>query len=530
MKNFLSITILYLLPIVLFSQPKQEIKLRLSDINTNSPRATLYSFMSSMHLYKEGVKDGNFEKENKIRSAIRCLDLDGTPYMLREEKGREIAIYLKEVIDRIDVVKYSDVPDKLEEPLWKFKDTEIVLVKITSGERAGEWLFSKDTAYRAKEFYEKVKELPYVKGSGKGAGYEPPMIATITPQWAQKVILGSYLWQWLGLLAAVLLGYILKHVGKLVLFVLVWLVNKTKNEWDNKIMEAIKNPVGYLFAIGFWFLCIGYLRIDGTLLKALSFILQMFFGYSVTWLFYNLSSIYSEYVESKYTNQDSHFKRHILPLIGKTIKVTIVILGSLMIIQNMGFNIMSLLAGLGIGGLAFALAAKDTAANLFGSLMILFDKPFKAGDHIVVGTHEGFVEDIGLRSTRIRTFYDSVVSIPNADMANARIDNMGLRQKRRILENISLAYNTDPDVIPLFVEGIKKILIEDIDVWQDKLYINFNKFNDSTLNVLVFFYVLISDYGREIACRERIFVKIMQLAKSMNIEFAVPTQSIHLKQ
>jgi MscS family membrane protein len=530
MRIFLYAVILFLTPTILLTQPKQEVKLRLSDINTYSPRATLYSFMNSMQLYRQGVKEGNFEKENKIKSAIRCLDLDGTPYMLREEKGREIAIYLKEVIDRIDVVKYSEVPDKPEENLWKFKDTEIVLVKVTAGERTGEWLFSKDTAYRAKEFYDKVKDLPYVKGSGQGAGYEPPMLATITPRWAQKVILGSYLWQWLGLLVAILFGYLLKYVGRLLLFVLMWIANKTKTEWDNKIMDAIKNPGGYLLAIGFWFLCISYLRIDGTLLKVLSFFLQMLFGYSLTWLFYNLSSIYSEYVESKYTNEDSHFKRHILPLIGKTIKVTIVILGSLMIIQNMGFNIMSLLAGLGIGGLAFALAAKDTAANLFGSLMILFDKPFKAGDHIVVGSHEGFVEDIGLRSTRLRTFYDSVVSIPNSDMANARIDNMGLRQKRRILENISLAYNTDADSIPVFVEGIKKILMEDLDVWQDKLYVNFNKFNDSTLNIVIFFYVLIGDYGREIACRERIFVKIMQLAKSMNIEFAVPTRAIHLKQ
>ena len=133
-------------------------------------------------------------------------------------------------------------------------------------------------------------------------------------------------------------------------------------------------------------------------------------------------------------------------------------LGILIVLQNMGVNVFSLLAGLGLGGLAFALAAKDTAANLFGSIMILTDRPFKIGDWVKMDGVEGTVEEIGFRSTRVRTFYNSLITIPNATIANVQIDNLGVRQYRRTTATLGVTYDTSMEKMNQFVEGIRKII------------------------------------------------------------------------
>ncbi|MCB1156113.1 MAG: mechanosensitive ion channel family protein [Leptospiraceae bacterium] len=523
---------LFLIPGVYAEDKKQEERLiqRLVEVKTDSPRDTMRTFMTAMNDYKKGVDSGDIELKERIKVAIRCLDLEDTPYLLREEKGSEIAIFLKEVIDRVIIIKYEYIPEKPESNRWRLRNTEITISKVEKGERAGEWLFSPATTYRARDFYQKVKSYPYLKGSGAGAAYKAPWLRRIIPAWARAKVLGSHIWQWLGILIAILLGYLIRLLIGLATKLFLLIASKTNNAWDDRIASAISGPLGYIAAVGFWYFCLKYLQIEGILLTILDFVLNIQLSVFAIWMLYRLMVVFSEFVEVRYKDADTHFRAHLLPLILKTAKVLVVILGILVSIQNMGYNVMSILAGLGIGGLAFALAAKDTAANLFGSLMILFDKPFKAGDWIVLGSYEGVVEEIGLRSTRIRTFYDSVVSIPNSDMANTRIDNMGLRQYRRILTKIGIEYGTAPNTILEFVRGIKEIIERDPETRKDKFYINFTSFGAYSLEILLYCYVQVPGYAEELVAKERIYLEIIDLADRLGVGFAFPTQTVHLSK
>jgi len=191
--------------------------------------------------------------------------------------------------------------------------------------------------------------------------------------------------------------------------------------------------------------------------------------------------------------------------------------------------VMSLLAGLGLGGLAFALAAQDTCANFFGSLMILVDKPFRIGDYIVAKDIEGTVEDIGFRSTKIRTFYNSQVVVPNSQLAKADIDNMGRRESRRTRTHLGLEYSTKPHKLEAFIAGVKDILDKDELVDSSNYHVCFDSYGDFSLNILLIFHSRLDDYRLELEVRERVFIAIYKKAEEVGVGFAFPTQTLHVQ-
>jgi MscS family membrane protein len=190
---------------------------------------------------------------------------------------------------------------------------------------------------------------------------------------------------------------------------------------------------------------------------------------------------------------------------------------------------MSLLAGLGLGGLAFALAAKDTAANVFGSIMILWDRPFVVGDWIRVGAAEGTVEEIGFRSTRIRTFYDSQISVPNSQMANVEVDNLGRRLYRRTRQILGVTYDTSPEKMELFLEGLKNIIKASPVTRKDYFHVVFAGYGSSSLEVMLYYFLKVSDWSQELIAKQNINLEILRLAKELNVDFAFPTQTLHVE-
>ena len=176
----------------------------------------------------------------------------------------------------------------------------------------------------------------------------------------------------------------------------------------------------------------------------------------------------------------------LVPLIRKSLRFFVVTMGIILILQNNGYNVASLIAGLGIGGLAVALAARDTLANFFGSITIFLDRPFRIGDWVTIGKVEGVVEEVGFRSTRIRTFYNSLVSVPNSNVSNSDIDNYGMREYRRLKTVLNLTYATTPEQIEAFVEGIKAIVKANKHFRQDFYEVHFTTFGAHSLDVLVY--------------------------------------------
>ena len=181
--------------------------------------------------------------------------------------------------------------------------------------------------------------------------------------------------------------------------------------------------------------------------------------------------------------------------------------------------------------MAFAFAAKDTISNLFGSLTVILDHPFSIGDWVVIdGKIEGTVVDVGMRSTRIKTFYDSVISIPNGMLTNVQIDNMGKRNFRRYSTKLGVQYDTPPEKIEAFCEGIRQIIIGHKWTRKDYFHVYFNGMGASSLDILLYVFWEVPDWKSELAERHRLLLDILRLGNEMNIDFAFPTQTLHLQQ
>jgi len=200
-----------------------------------------------------------------------------------------------------------------------------------------------------------------------------------------------------------------------------------------------------------------------------------------------------------------------------------------MIMDSLHIPILPLLTGLSIGGLAFALAAQDTIKNFFGSIMIFIDKPFQIGDWITTSDFDGTVEEVGFRSTRVRTFRNSVVYVPNGRLADTIVDNNGLRQLRRFKTDIAIAYSTPPDRVEVFVSGLKRLVLEHPMTSNDKLEIHLNEMGVSSLNILFYIFFEAPTWSDELRYRQEIILAILKLGRHLNVSFAFPTQTVHVE-
>jgi MscS family membrane protein len=207
----------------------------------------------------------------------------------------------------------------------------------------------------------------------------------------------------------------------------------------------------------------------------------------------------------------------------------VVIIGTLFVLSSLQINIIPLLTGLSIGGLAFALAAQDTIKNFFGSLMIFIDKPFQIGHWITSGEIDGTVEEVGFRSSRIRTFRNSVMYVPNGKLADSTIDNHGLRQYRRFFTQIAVTYDTPPHVMEEFIIGLRKIVEKHPDTRKDYYNIYFNDLASFSLNIMFYIFFQVPDWPAELKARHEVLLEIMKLAEKLGINFAFPTQTLHME-
>jgi MscS family membrane protein len=217
--------------------------------------------------------------------------------------------------------------------------------------------------------------------------------------------------------------------------------------------------------------------------------------------------------------------------VRKIAKGVVVLFAALLWLDNIGFNVSTLLAGLGVGGIAVALAAQDTLKNFFGSVMILLDKPFSVGQRVTVKGHDGTVEEIGLRSTRIRLLTGHQTTVPNEQMANLDIENIGRRPHIRRLTNITITYDTPPEKIEKAVNIIETILDNHEGMKPDfppRVY--FNEFNSDSLNILVLYWYHPPDYWSFLAFSQGVNLQIMREFEKEGIQFAFPTSTTYLTQ
>jgi MscS family membrane protein len=496
------------------------------DFATESPRQTVETFVKAMNDYRAGVIENNLQKQRRIYDAIRCFHEPDSSLLTSQREKEVAAVLFKEVIDRVSVIDFETFPDSTDAKRWRLPKTDIILKPVPSGDREGEWLITASSWRSAKEFYERVKHLPYLPKSGQGALYEKPWMEKNLPEWTRKETFSLKNWQWLGMAFGLALGLVFWGILRVFTFLMNYFRSSKTKEPPFRFVAQIEKPLALTLSSLFWLAWLRVLRLQGFAHSLTNSIVQVLLGIAMTWAALTCVHYFAERFRQTSLAGESSLDDQLIPFLERGIKVVITLLGILIVLQNMGLNVGSILAGLGLGGLAVVLAAQDTAANLFGSIMILVDRPFKVGDWVLMNTTEGVVEDIGFRSTRIRTFHNSLVAIPNKDMANAKIDTMGERAYRRTKVTLDITYETSPEKMELFIEGIKGILRKHEMTRKDYFHVVFSGYGESSLQVMVYFFLITNDWSIELKERQKIFFAIYHLAKELEVNFAYPTRTL----
>ena len=313
------------------------------------------------------------------------------------------------------------------------------------------------------------------------------------------------------------------------------LVKKTKTEFDDLIINAVRTPLSYLILLQGFYLAILSLGLPDKigLVEITSLLHNIYiltFSFITLYFVFKIIDVIAFFLYKEAKKTESRLDDQLVPLLVKSLRILVVTLGVLFILQNFGYNITSLLAGLGIGGLAFALAAQNTVSNLFGSITIFSDKPFQLGDWISIGDIEGIVEDVGFRTTRVRRFDQALVTVPNSQFINTGIINYSAMKKRRISFNLGITYGTSTNQVKEVVEGIRKIIEKD-EMFDHSFYmVRFTEFGAYSLNILVYCFVRTTDWAESYAIREEFNLKIMQMLEELGVEIAFPSQTLYLNK
>ncbi len=309
---------------------------------------------------------------------------------------------------------------------------------------------------------------------------------------------------------------------------LLKLSSKSKTSYDDKIVKALHKPLKFAFLIFGLYIFVSILYIQNEeVYKVLDSLVIINFFWILAAIVHALQGIVYKAMHKLTQELSDSLARFVLKLIN----ILIWVLAGSSVLSLWGINVTALLASLGLGGLAFALAAKDTAANLFGSIAILIDKSIKIGDWIRVDGIDGFVEDIGMRTTKIRTFEKSLIIVPNQIIANSKIENMSRRNSRRISLRIGLTYDTDNEQIEKITKEIKQMLNSHSGIDQNDLtLVSFDNFGDSAKEIFIYTHSNTSIWKEYLAIKESINYKINEIVEKNGSSFAFPSQSIYVEQ
>jgi len=491
----------------------------------SSARATMETFLHAMNDIKRG-------KPERISDAITTLDLTEINALVRSEKGLDLAWTLLEVMDRTKVVNTKRVPNRKTGKAYLFGRYKSGTISISRLE-GGRWLFSKETIASLPSILDEISDKKRIKGGDDSTKYLPWSIR-IRQQLPESLKQRAFLlenWHWLALFLMIVVGVISDKVVAIFLrgFVRRW-KKKSEHQAYRGVSDGILRPFGLMAMAVIWLLGVNLLNLDEQALVILLLAVKFIAGVSGVWATYRLVDLISARLLRYAEDTESKLDDALVPLVPRTLKIFVTVIGFVFVADNLNVDISSLLAGLGLGGLAFALAAKDMVQNLFGSVTVLMDRTFSVGDWIIVGSVEGSVERIGFRSTRVRTFYNSVTTVPNSKFITADVDNMGERQYRRLSCKLSLTYNTPPDRIEAFCEGVRELIRQHPYMRKDYYQVYLNEFAASSLDVLLYVFWQTPEWNTELRERHRFLLDVLRLAKALGVEFAYPTQTLYMHQ
>ncbi|MEM0967311.1 MAG: mechanosensitive ion channel family protein [Verrucomicrobiota bacterium] len=430
----------------------------LAPADTSSPRGTLESFLLGTEILADALKDRREGKKSNIdigwevEKTLDTLDVSEIPKVILRQTSREKALKLREILDRVQLPPLEEVPgaDDLELPdRWTLPGTQITIRKVAEGPRAGEYLFSPGTLDRIDRSYDRIKDLPYnddaLEGFYENLRHEPGKawmrsLVQALPVSFQKNFFGLVVWQWIGYLVSIFFGLFL-----------TWLLFKLGR--ISRRLDHDRHRFGFFLSMVFpigavmipmlvkKFINEG-LSIYGDLLSVTNFSLNVVAIVAMVMAVFGIGYRFIEVAASSAAKTSQGIDPLLVRLVGRLLTIVAAVVVLIEGGNSLGIPMTTLIAGAGVGGLALALGAQAAIKDMVGSMMILLDKPFEAGDRILALGFDGVVGDIGIRSTRLNLLNGHVTTIPNETVAKAEIENISRRPHIRKVMQFALALDT----------------------------------------------------------------------------------------
>ena len=536
---------------------------RLAPPDTSSPQATLRSFVENVNQSHQLLIEsyGQFEQEsglfpsNLVREQFNqakvlfsraedCLNLSDIPFRLKQDTAIEKALLLKEVLDRIELPPYAQIPDAetvAENNLtrWILPNTRIDIVKVEEGPRAGEFLFSPQTVERVGDFYRKVEDLPYLTGATEGfyklyistPGELIPSKVNLwfqrLPKWLRSTTyVEQTLWQWLSIVLSI--------------WFIVWLLSKTYF-WNSQRISTLSPPQRTWQRLIFPIVVIVTLSTVSHFLDAwvnvtgYVLLIQLTIFTAIRWIFIAAAvmlfgnCLAETLIASPNVNSNSIDAASIRTAMSlSSLVASIVIL--VVKLENVGIALGPILAGLGIGGLAIALGGQQTLQNIIAGLMLYFDRPVRIGERCMFGDKEGYIQKVGLRSTRILALDGSLISIPNAKFAELELINKSRRYRTLLQQVIGLRYETTSEQLRHTIAKLREMILAHPNLLEEQSRVRFIQYGDYSLDVEIFVYANTGDLIEYLDIKEDVLLRIKEIVEEAGTDFAFPSQTTYLSK
>jgi len=481
-----------------------------------TPRRTMVGFLAA-------ARAGDYAR------AAEFLDLSELPAESRTAQGPVLVRRLKFVLDRYLWID----PEALSDDLGGATD---------DGQPDGNDL----VGYVPLQGSE-ARVLVEQRGGDLGSNWliAPPTIAVIDPlyaehgyPWMDRLLpefllttrfLNSTLWQWLGLIALAAVAWFVARFAALALRApLKRLVSLSGGRLDDDVLAAFGPPFRLYLALLLFRLGRRTLYLSVIAERRLAALLGLLAVAAFVWFLLRLVDTLSAHAEERYRAEGNRGMLSLVPMLRRGAKVALLLLAGTLIAQNYGFNVTALLAGAGVAGLAVAFAAQKTIENLFGGVSVILDQPVRVGDFCKVGAFQGTVEDIGLRSTRLRTVDRTVVAVPNAQFSTEFLENFGARDRIRLYQVLNLRTETTPDQLRWLLVEIRKLILSHAMIHSEQSRVRLIGFGPSSLDVEVFCFVKTTDFPTFAAVREDVLLRLIDVVHASGSGFAFPSQTLYL--
>ena len=488
-------------------------------LGRETPRGTLLGFIKAAQEEKYAVAIEYFQPSPSRRRRSEQDDEELAAQLLaifNQKFAGALELTSRDPLGRLDDGLPPD-QERITGGLGTTDKFPVQMVRLEDEHGRKLWYFSRTTLDHVPEMYDSLTF---------------PEIEKLFPQTlVTHRLLFMPLWQWIAIVAflpVALLG------GRLITMLIAFVVNRSRKARSKPPLAPQGffqvDPITLTIAIVSHYIFVGY--IGTSLLYRLYYrhIVWIFLAFDFYWMLTRITRAISARIGTSLTKRGMLAERSIVSLVRRFTEVSIFLLVTLLVLKNLGVDVSTALAGIGIGSLALGLGAQKTFENLFGGVSILFDKAVQIGDTCRINNQTGVVEDIGLRSTRLRTDNRTLLSIPNGTMATAVIENLRFRDKFLCQQTIRLRYDLSPDHVRYVLGQIQNLLIEDPKVEDSSARVRFLRFAEYALEIEVYCYILEPEYNAYLATQEQLLLKIMDAIEKAGAVVALPTQTTFVSQ